>query len=127
MTCDQAELRMAELLAGELPAGSRAELDRHLLDCAGCRRDYELARTGFRAEWPDQPPSRRTIEATLTSFVEAPAILRFFQVGTAAAAALLVALLLLGSGGHARPAPGGVTVTSPSPRYLAARTESINL
>jgi Ca-activated chloride channel family protein len=103
MTCDQAELRMAELLLGELPAGERGRLERHLLDCACCRADYELARAGARIEWADVPVPPALIESTLASLRETPRAARFFRWATAAAALVGVAILLVNSGRGTRP------------------------
>ena len=57
MTCEEAENRLAALLAGELPDEDRAALDAHLAVCAACRelqadwaRDDAQLREGF-APW----------------------------------------------------------------------------
>lgn len=103
MTCDQSELHMAELLAGEIAAGDRAALERHLLDCAACRADFDLARGGYTLEWADVPVPAAAIESTLASLKEAPGAVRFFRWATAAAALFGMAVLLLTS--SRRPAP----------------------
>jgi len=97
MMCEQAELRMAELLVGEISAAERAGLDQHLLDCDSCRGDFELARAGARVEWADVPLPKELIEATLASFREPPAAVRLLRWATAAAAPFGVAVLLLTS------------------------------
>ncbi|MBI3855630.1 MAG: zf-HC2 domain-containing protein, partial [Planctomycetes bacterium] len=97
MTCEQAELRMAELLAGEIAPEERASLERHLLDCATCRGDFELARAGARVEWADVAVPREVVESTLASFREPSPVVRLFRWATAAAAAVAVAALLIAS------------------------------
>ncbi|HEV3029236.1 MAG TPA: VIT domain-containing protein, partial [Planctomycetota bacterium] len=114
MTCDQSELRMAELLAGEIAPADREELERHLLACETCRDDFELARAGARVEWADIPVPPGLLEATLASIHEAPAAVRFFRWATAAAALLGVAVLLVTS---SRSRPQG---SSPEPVVSAA-------
>jgi len=97
MKCEQAEMRMAELLAGEIVPVERAGLEKHLLDCAACRGDFELARTGVRVEWADVSVPKEVMEATLASFREPPAVVRLLRWATAAAALFGVAILLLAS------------------------------
>src|SRR5436190_21657455 len=105
MMCEQAELRMAELLAGEISSTERAALEQHLLDCESCRGDFELARAGTRAEWADVPVPKELIEATLASFREPPAAVRMLRWATAAAAVFGVAVLLMTSSRAPRNAP----------------------
>jgi hypothetical protein len=112
MTCEEAELHMAELLAGEIAPGPRGALEAHLLDCAACRSDFELARAGARVEWPDRPVPPALARATRALFREEPRAVRFFRFGTAAAAALAAALVVANSG---RPAP------APAPPAAAPR------
>jgi HEAT repeat protein len=112
MTCEQAELRMAELLAGEIAPAERAALERHLLDCTACRDDFEVARAGARVEWADVPVPKELIESTLAAFRRPPAAVRFFRWATAAAALFGVAVLLLTSSR----APKPVTSAPPEPR-----------
>ena len=119
MTCDQSELRMAELLAGEIAPGDRAELDRHLLDCESCREDFEFARAGYRVEWADAPVPPALVEATLASIKEAPPVVRFFRWATAAAALLGVGVLLVTSSRSRPPA----TPLTTAVRAAACTTE----
>src|SRR5204863_20689 len=105
MMCEQAELRMAELLAGEISSAERAALERHLLDCESCRGDFELARAGTRIEWADVPVPKELIEATLASFREPPAAVRLLRWATAAAAVFGAAVLLMTSSRAPRNAP----------------------
>ncbi|HLF94770.1 MAG TPA: VIT domain-containing protein, partial [Planctomycetota bacterium] len=123
MKCEQAELLMAELLAGEIRPEARAALEAHLVECAACRGDFAAARAGFQVEWEETVPSRRLVERTLASFREPPSILRFFRWGTAAAAALAMALLILGSGRS--PAPVAAAKPAPPPRYLAMVQDAV--
>jgi Ca-activated chloride channel family protein len=95
---------MAELLYGELTPGERAGLERHLLECPSCRADFELARAGARAEWPEAPVPAAVIESTLASLREPPPAVRFFRWATAAAALFGVAVLLVSSGRSRPPA-----------------------
>jgi hypothetical protein len=104
MTCEQAELRMAELLAGEIAPAEREALEQHLLDCGACRGDFELARAGARVDWADVPVPKEVLEATLASFREPPAAVRLLRWATAAAAVFGVAVLLLTSSRGRRPA-----------------------
>src|SRR6185295_2253374 len=97
MRCEQAELRMGELLAGEIAPAGRAELDLHLLDCAACREDFRLAREGWRGEWAEVPVPHHVIQGTLAALREPPALVRAFRWGTAAAALVSVAVLLISS------------------------------
>jgi hypothetical protein len=97
MMCEQAELRMAELLAGEISTEDRAGLEKHLLDCGACRGDYELARAGVRIEWGDVSVPKEVIDATLASFREPAPVVRMLRWATAAAAVFGVAVLLLTS------------------------------
>lgn len=39
MSCESFRERLPELLYGGLPTGERAEVERHLADCPGCRRE----------------------------------------------------------------------------------------
>ena len=105
MMCEQAELRMAELLVGEISSTERAALEQHLLDCESCRGDFELARAGTRAEWADVPVPKELIEATLASFREPPAAVRLLRWATAAAAVFGAAVLLMTSSRAPRNAP----------------------
>jgi len=123
MTCDQAELRMAELLLGELPAGERDRLERHLLDCASCRSDFELARAGARVEWADVPVPPALIESTLASLRQTPRAARFFRWAGAAAALVGMAILLVSSGRGTRTIPRaarGSEQISCAPEFPAA-------
>lgn len=97
MTCEQAELRMGELLAGEINPAGRTELDRHLLDCAACRDDFRLAREGWRSDLAEVPVPHEVIQGTLAALREPPALVRAFRWGTAAAALISVAVLLISS------------------------------
>src|SRR5262245_66628412 len=119
MKCEEAELRMAELLAGEIAPGPREELEAHLLDCATCRGDFELARAGARAEWPDRPVPPALVRATASLFREEPRVVRFFRFGTAAAAALCVALLVARSSPVAKPSGSVRETPAAPPRALA--------
>ncbi len=114
MKCEEAEMRMAELLAGEIGAGEREALSRHLLDCAACRADFELARAGGRVDWPDAPVPPALVERTRAALRGEPALLKFFRFAASAAAALVVALLAAGSRVE-RPAP-----PPPAPAPVAA-------
>jgi Ca-activated chloride channel family protein len=107
---------MAELLAGEIAASDRAELERHLLECESCRDDFELARAGSRVEWPDVPVPPAVLEATLASIREAPGPVRFFRWATAAAALFGVAVLLVTSGRSRTPLAGSEPVSSAAAR-----------
>jgi hypothetical protein len=104
MKCEEAQMRMAELLAGEIPAGEREALWRHLLDCAACRADFEQAKSGWRVEWPDAPVPAALAERTRAALRGEPALLKFFRFAASAAAALIVALLVAGTRVE-RPAP----------------------
>jgi Ca-activated chloride channel family protein len=104
MTCEQAELHMAELLTGTLREGERGELERHLMDCAACRADFELARAGMAVSWPAPTPSLKLVQATRASFDEPSGILRALKLATAAAV-LVSAALILATSGAARRAP----------------------
>ena len=97
MTCEQAELRMAELLAGEIAPADRSLLEKHLLDCAACRGDFELARAGARIEWADVPVPKEVIEATLASFRDPAPVVRLLRWATAAAAVFGLAALVIAS------------------------------
>jgi Ca-activated chloride channel homolog len=127
MTCEQAELRMAELLAGELAPEERAALDRHLLDCATCRADFELARAGARIEWADVSVPREVIESTLESFREPPPVVRFLRWATAAAAVFGVVALLLISSRAPRPVeePVAAARTTERPQVLATMQDAV--
>jgi Ca-activated chloride channel homolog len=92
MTCEEMEPVLGAWLAGEIRPDERAAAETHLLDCAACRADFELARSGWRAEWPG---------ATAPALKpRAPRALVFLKLGTAAAVALIGALALV-----ERPAP----------------------
>jgi hypothetical protein len=97
MTCEQAELRMGELLAAEISPAGRSELEQHLLDCADCREDFRLAREGYRLSWEEVPVPHDVIQGTLAALREPPALVRVFRWGTAAAAIISVAVLLISS------------------------------
>ena len=127
MTCDQAELRMAELLAGELAPEDRALLDRHLLDCAACRGDFELARAGARIEWADVAVPREVVESTLASFREPGPAVRLLRWATAAAAVFGVAALLLISSRAPKPAepPLAAACVNDRPQVLATMQEAV--
>jgi Ca-activated chloride channel homolog len=92
MTCEELEPVLGAWLAGEIRPDERAAAEAHLLDCPACRADFELARIGWRAEWPGAP----------APVLKAPVrrVPVFLKLGTAAAVALIGALALFG-----RPAP----------------------
>lgn len=120
MTCEQAELRMAELLAGEISPADRSLLERHLLDCAACRGDFELARAGARIEWADAPVPKEVIEATLASFREPAPVVRLLRWATAAAAVFGLAALVIASSRTApRTGPAAPTTAAVRPQILA--------
>jgi Ca-activated chloride channel family protein len=130
MMCDQSELRMAELLLGEIAPADRAALERHLLDCETCRDDYELARAGFRSQCPDQPVPQALVESTLASIQQAPRVVRLFRWATAAAALFGVAVVLVASGRSPAPVPLSEPVaptarTTERPTVLATMQEPL--
>ncbi|HZE95391.1 MAG TPA: VIT domain-containing protein [Planctomycetota bacterium] len=128
MTCDQAELHMAELLAGEIAPAERRTLEQHLLECATCRDDFELARVGARVEWADVPVPHELIETTRASLREPPPLVRFFRWGTAAAALLGVAVLLVTSSRSIPPTPPTVAAAacaSPRTDVLATMQDAV--
>ena len=119
MTCEQAELRMAELLAGEIAPGDRSELEKHLLDCATCRGDFEVARAGAKVEWADVSVPKEVIEATLASFREPAPVVRLLRWATAAAAAFGLAALLIASSRSPKPEQGEERCSFDRPQMLA--------
>src|ERR1043166_5506230 len=125
MKCEQAELLMAELLAGEIRTEERPALEAHLVGCAACRADFATARAGFQVEWAETAPSPPVVRSTLTCFDESPAILRFLRFGTAAAAAIAATFLILLSGGRPSDLPAAVPPATSAPRYLASIQEAV--
>src|SRR5258706_3770120 len=125
MKCEQAEMLMAELLVGEIRPEERTLLERHLVECAGCRCDFATARAGFRVEWPETAPSARAVKATLALLREPPAVLRALRFGTVAAASLAAALLILVSGGGPRPEEKPAPPAAAPPRYLASMQQAV--
>src|SRR6185436_20250352 len=119
MMCEQAELRMAELLAGEIAAEDRAALEKHLLDCATCRGDFEFARAGARIEWADVSVPKEVIEATLASFREPAPVVRLLRWATAAAAVFGLAALLIASSRAPKVEPPAPPVAVVRPLMLA--------
>jgi len=124
MTCEQAELRMAELLAGEIAAEDRSLLEKHLLDCAACRGDFELARAGARIEWADVPVPKEVVEATLASFREPAPVVRLFRWATAAAAVFGLAALLIASSRTAPNEKEPMPVAAARPQVLATMQDA---
>ncbi len=97
MNCGTIEPLLGAWLAGEIRPEERADAEAHLLDCAGCRADFELARIGMRVEWPAEtaPKVPRT---------RPPRLVTVLKLGTAAAL-LLAALAMAGRRDPPRPAP----------------------
>ncbi len=97
MKCDEMEVLMAEILAGERERDP--EVDAHLVECAACRRDFETARAGWQAaaELPAPKPAPSLVHLVRRQATLPSRLVTFFQFGTAAAAALLVALLVVNS------------------------------
>src|SRR3989454_3439569 len=124
MKCEQAEMLMAEFLAGEIRPDERAALERHLVECASCRGDFATARSGFQIDWPETAPSGRAVQSTLARVHEPPAILRFLRLGTAAAAAVVMVLLILVSGGRPKEREVAAKPATP-PRFLASMQEAV--
>jgi len=119
MNCEQTELQMAELLAGEIGPDERRAVERHLLECAACRADFDRARAGMRADWPDAPVPPALVASTRALVLRPPALVRLLRGATAAAAALLLALSLVPAG-----PPGRVAArTRPAAPLLATMQE----
>ncbi|MBI2900366.1 MAG: hypothetical protein HYY17_09280 [Planctomycetes bacterium] len=92
MTCEETEGRLADILAGE--AEMEPAVEAHLEECAGCRRDFETARAGWKAseDLPAPGPSRLLLEQVRRRIGEPRG--GFFRAATAVAAAVLVGLIL---------------------------------
>jgi hypothetical protein len=129
MTCEQAEILLAELLTGEIGPEDRRAIERHLLECAGCRGDFDRARAGMRADWPETPVPAPLVASTRALFDRPPAIVRFLRAGTAAAAALLVILFVAASSPRkpvappVRPAPVLASIQEGAVGALFAKDE----
>ena len=99
MRCEQADVKMADVLAGEGSSADREDLDRHLVVCSACREDFELARAGACAAWPDEPVPARLADAARAAWMRPVKVLRTLRAVTAVAASICVAALLVRSGG----------------------------
>lgn len=59
MKCEEARIQLADLVTGEASQTSTKKLEQHLMDCAGCRREFaglgELS-AGLRMMEPTKPP-----------------------------------------------------------------------
>lgn len=126
MKCEQAELRMAELLAGEILPEDRAGLEKHLLDCAACRGDFELAQEGLGIQWADVSPPKEVIDATLALFREPAPVVRLLRWATAAAAVLgMAALLLTSSRATKAPVERAAEISVRRPEMLAMMQDAV--
>ena len=98
------EDRLLLLAYGELPEAEAAELETHLVWCAGCREALErLERARVALDW--RPVRQRPV--------------RWVAAGLAAAAVLVVVLML-------RPRPETSTLSLTLPRYTAPGLASID-
>jgi Ca-activated chloride channel family protein len=115
---------MAELLAGEIASEDRTALEKHLLDCASCRGDFEVARAGARIEWADVAVPKEVIEATLASFREPAPVVRLLRWATAAAAVFGLAALLIASSRTTKAQPPAEPVAVVRPPMLATMQDA---
>jgi anti-sigma factor RsiW len=98
MSCGLEKDRLSGYYDGELDAGERAEIERHIASCSECLRelgDLKAAATDLKslARVP-APPSVRA-EILRQTAVRAPRFQRWFQAGVAAAAVALFAVSLV--------------------------------
>ncbi len=132
MTCHEMEARIPEYLAGETGRAERAAVEQHLMDCAACREQFNLAKAGWEAaaRWPDAAPPEALVQRTRLSVrlggVPTPfqrRVLGFLRAGTLAAAVLLV-VLALGSLGQS-PAPRDARTARRAPAPRAASSDRL--
>ncbi len=101
--CAAVASRLTELVAGDLPAAMRRELAPHVEQCARCSAEVAVFRSlvGELRELPVTASASRTwaaIERAIAIERRAAPLPAFVEVGTLAAAGLLVAALLVRHG-----------------------------
>jgi predicted anti-sigma-YlaC factor YlaD len=117
MNCSESQELLQHRLDGE-PIADRAGLDRHLAECAECRSLHAAAarlEEGLQVLLPPMPPARlqsAIVSAALDDYSARKGQRRLWLVGSAVAAAVLIAMLNLALV-HWRGVPSGPT--SPGP------------
>jgi len=111
------QTELIQLVAGELATPRRAEVERHLADCAVCRALYAEQQAVWQALEPWQAQgAERDLLAGIAAKLDAPAVVLRSPWSTAGRLARVAAAIVIGVGvgyGAARQGPGTHSVAVP--------------